>query len=96
MFQFQIGAIRGFQHDNDTAIAARFQFQIGAIRGRLQCASHIDLQGFNSKLVRLEAGSEDFNARLEEGFNSKLVRLEGGYVEHLRRNGTVSIPNWCD
>ena len=44
----------------------RFQFQIGAIRGETLTKRAITSTGFNSKLVRLEAGRGGYSIILYE------------------------------
>ena len=54
LFQFQTGAIRSEYDSSQTYHFYKFQFQTGSIRRNVAFRHRSGIDGFNSKLVRLE------------------------------------------
>ena len=61
----------------DPSIFIEFQFQYGAIRCRgLKVLQITPYLGFNSNMVRLDAGNRILSTLFLPGFNSNMVRLD--------------------
>ena len=94
MFQFQTGAIRSEKGNSYVeTVSYKFRFQTGAIRRRISVQLPQELiNGFDSKLVRLEVKIRNTILKIMESFDSKLVRLEGFPKTTLILYCTLTVP----
>ena len=88
-FNSKLVRLKGYSRIEKMKWINRFQFQTGSIkRERERRNKRVEIQCFNSKLVRLKVETDlAYPENVFECFNSKLVRLKGGHRCKACRKG---------
>ena len=96
MFQFQIGAIRGY--GTPAALISLESFNSKLVRLEVDCpgCNPSGLIPFQFQIGAIRGKKEIKSISSTPSFNSKLVRLEVVNDVINIKVVRVSIPNWCD